>query len=191
VIRNALARTAEFLVKRFPERQSILGVYAVIVLLVYTWTLGTSFYRLPAWLYYLSPSRILSIYAYAFPINFAESVLALAGVLFLHYTVFLFFKKTEEFQARSILTAFALLASAGLRLVLYKEYVDSAAFVSGQASWWAMTAVFGLPLVVFAPMSGAFRKASEGFAERALVFLYIYLPLTVVALFVVIARNLY
>lgn len=180
----------DFIVKRFPSRPSLLGTYAVVAALLYSWTLGTSFYRLPAWLYYLSPSQIATLYAYAFPINFVESLLALAALLVLHYTIFLFFKNAEEFQARSVLTALILLVSADARLILYKEYTDSAAFLNGQAAWWAATLVLASPLIIFAPFSAGFRRVVADLAERAVVFLYIYLPLTAVALIVVVARNL-
>lgn len=188
---KTLTRLADFFTGHFPKRENILGTYAVIVMLVYGWTLLTSFYRLPSWMYYLSLSQILSIYAYAFPLNFLESVIMLALVLFLHYALFPISKKREEFSSRSILTALFLLGSSATRLALYKEHVDSAAFISGQALWWSVTAAVALPLILLAPKSAAVRGMFDGFAERALIFLYIYLPLTAVALLVVAARNLY
>ena len=83
---------------RLPERKNILGVYAVIVTLVYSWTLFTSFYKLPSWMFYLTIWQILSVYAYAFSVNLLESILALTGILILEFTLFLAFKKKEEFQ---------------------------------------------------------------------------------------------
>ena len=52
--------------ERMPDLKNILAVYAFIVTLVYSWTLFTSFYKLPSWLFYLSIGQILSVYAYAF-----------------------------------------------------------------------------------------------------------------------------
>ena len=68
---------------RLPDSKSILGVYAIIVTLVYSWTLFTSFYKLPSWMFYLTISQILSVYAYSFSIDLLESIIALTGVFFL------------------------------------------------------------------------------------------------------------
>ena len=176
---------------RLPDSKSILGVYAIIVTLVYSWTLFTSFYKLPSWMFYLTISQILSIYAYAFSIDLAESILVLAGVLILEFTLFLALKNKEEFQARSILAVLVVLISSMLRLALFQTYEDIDAFLSGELIWWAITLPLGLLLAVIAPKNKRVRNILEGIAERATVFLYIYLPLSFISLIVVIARNIY
>jgi hypothetical protein len=191
MIKRVFREMSNFFTGRFPERQDILGVYAVVVLLVYTWTLIVSFYKLPSWIYYLTISQIVSIYSYAFLLNFAESILAVITLLALEFTVFSFFKNKVEFLSRSILAASVLLGSSMVRLALYKEYVDSAAFISGEMTWWSVTFLVGLPIVLAAPKNGLIRTILAGVADRALVFLYIYLPLSFIGLIVVIARNLY
>jgi len=70
-------------VERLPDRQSLLGIYSVIVLLVFSWTLFTSFYKLPSWMFYLTLGQIASVYAYAFSVDLLESILVKAGVLLL------------------------------------------------------------------------------------------------------------
>jgi membrane-associated HD superfamily phosphohydrolase len=175
---------------RLPERKNILGVYAVIVTLVYSWTLFTSFYKLPSWIFYLTIWQILSVYAYAFSVNLAESLLALTGVLILEFTLFLALKKREEFQSRSILLILVVLISAMARLALFQTYGDVKVFLSSESVWWALTLLLGLPLAVFAPKSNWIRNILEGIADRASVLLYIYLPISFVSLIVVMIRNI-
>ena len=175
---------------RLPDSKSILGVYAIIVTLVYSWTLFTSFYKLPSWMFYLTISQILSVYAYSFSIDLLESIIALTGVFFLEFTLFLALRNRDEFQARSILVVLVVLISSMSRLALFQTYEDIEAFLSGELIWWAITLPSGMLLAVFASKSKIIRNILEGIAERTTVFLYIYLPLSFISLIVVIARNL-
>jgi hypothetical protein len=179
-----------FFAERLPKRQQILGLYAVIVFLVYSWTLLTSFYKLSSWMFYLTISQILSIYAYAFSADLLESILLLAGILFIDLTLFLFLTKKEEFLPRSALVAVALLASSMSRLLVFQEYETSAAFVSGEALWWIIAFAIGFPLAIVAPKNKWLRGIFEGFSERVTIFLYIYLPLSFISLIVVFIRNI-
>jgi hypothetical protein len=175
--------------ERLPDSKSILGVYAVIVTLVYSWTLFTSFYKLPSWIFYLTISQILSVYAYSFSLDLVESILALGGILSLEFTLFLALRNREEFQARSILAVLVVLISSMLRLALFQTYEDIDAFLSGELIWWGITLPLGMLLAVFAPKSRRVRNILESIAERTTIFLYIYLPLSFISLIVVIARN--
>jgi hypothetical protein len=176
---------------RLPNRQSILGVYAVIVFLVYSWTLFASFYKLPSWMFYLTIGQILSVYAYAFSVDLLESILALAGVFALDLTLFLALRNMEEFQTRSILVVLSVLVSSMLRLILFSNYEKNEAFLSGELTWWAFTFLFTLVIAVIVPKNRWVRKALEVVADRAIVFLYIYLPLSLVSLVTVLIRNIY
>ena len=183
-------KAVKWFVRRFPDRQSILGVYAVIVILVYSWTLFTSFYKLPSWMFYMTIGQILSVYAYSFSLDLVESILALAGVLFLEFTLFLALKNKDEFQSRSILVILVVLVSAMLRLALFQTYEDIDAFLSGELMWWAITLPLGMLIAAFAPKIIWVRKILGSIAERTTVFLYIYLPLSFISLLVVIVRNI-
>ena len=66
---------------RIPRGNEIISVFAVAVFMVYTWTMYVSFWNLPSWLMYLEIGEIFSIYAYAFLVNFLESILLLSVAL--------------------------------------------------------------------------------------------------------------
>ena len=142
-------------------------------------------------MFYLTVGQILSVYAYAFSVDLLESILVLAGVLLLDLTFFLALRNMEEFQPRSILLVLGVLISSMVRLVLFPDYEEMDAFLSGELIWWAIALPFGLIVAVAASKLKWVRKVLEGVAERALVFLYIYLPLSLISLVVVFIRNLY
>jgi D-alanyl-lipoteichoic acid acyltransferase DltB (MBOAT superfamily) len=142
-------------------------------------------------MFYLTISQILSVYAYSFSIDLLESIIALTGVLFLELTLFLAMRNKEEFQARSIILVTVLLGTSMLRLALFQNYEDINSFLSSEMLWWAIAIPLGLILAVFAPKNRIIRNIIEGFAERAAVFVYIYIPLSLISLIVVFARNIY
>jgi len=187
---NGLGRLAKWFKDRIPDTPNILGVYAVIVTLIYSWTLITSFYKVPSWLFYLTIGQILSMYAYFFLFNLLESLLVLVGVLLLEFTIFIPLKNKDEFQARSILVVSAVLFSSMMRLLLYKSFESSGAFIDGELRWWIVTVFLGLSLAVFAPKYKMIRNVLESIAERFSVFLYVYIPLSLISIVVVIVRNI-
>jgi hypothetical protein len=175
---------------RLPDSQSIRNVFAVIVTLVYSWTLFISFYQLPSWLFYLNVREILSLYAYSFAVDLLDSLLLLALVLLLEMTVFILANK-EKFQSRAITIVLILLGSLMLRLSLFPAYEDVGVFVSGELIWWVLTFLLGLALILVVQKTGLIRSLLNGLASRAVVFLYIYLPLSFISLVIVVFRNVY
>ena len=127
-------------------------------------------------MFYMTIGQILSLYAYSFSLDLVESILALAGVLFLEFTLFLALKNKDEFQSRSILVILVVLVSAMLRLALFQTYEDIDAFLSGELMWWAITLPLGMLMAAFVPKITPVRKILNSIAERTTVFLYIYLP---------------
>jgi hypothetical protein len=175
---------------RLPDSRNMMGLYAVIVCLVYSWTLFTSFYKLPAWMFYLNLGEIASIYAYAFLFDLVESILLLLVVLFFEFTLFLYFNNREEFQTRAVIMTFALLCSMAIRLALFKDYEQMDGFVNGAPAWLALAIATSMLCGVLVSKSSAVRRIVGGFAERAVIFLYIYLPLSLLSVVIVIWRNL-
>jgi hypothetical protein len=162
-------------------------VLAVAMFLVYTWTLFTSFWKLPSWLFFLQVREILSIYAYAFVVNFVESVLLLLIVLL---PAILLPRQwwAEPFIPRSFALILIILGSAALHMSLYRTPDTRAAFIDNQFLWWMGTLLLAFLLSWAAGRVKWVRSALENMADRFVVFLYIYLPLTMVALLIVAVR---
>lgn len=178
------------LVSRLPNRRSIIGVYATAVFLVYGWTLLASFWKVPSWMFYLKVSEILSVYAYSFVIDFIESVL----LLFVAVFIGLLLPKrwwNAQFITKGAIWIIVLMGSIMLRLYTNRAPDDWENFVYNQWPWWGFTFLLGTVLsFVFSRVSWL-RSGLEALADRLVVFLYIYLPLTILSVIIVFARIVF
>jgi hypothetical protein len=172
---------------RLPERRSILGVYATAVFLAYGWTLLASFWKVPSWMFFLRISDILSVYAYSFVIDFAESLLLLALMLL----VGLFLPKrwwNAQFSSMGALWIIVLMGSAMLRLYTNRSPDRWESFVSEEGMWWGFTLLLAFLLSLLVHYIPLLRRSLDNLVDRMVAFLYIYLPLTAIAVVVVFAR---
>lgn len=172
---------------RLPDRRAIIDVYATAVFLVYGWTLLASFWKVPSWLYFLKISEILSVYAYSFVINFAESM----SLIFLTLAVGFILPNrwwNAQFTSKSLLWISVLMGSIMLRLYTNRapDYWED--FVYNQWAWWGWTVLLAVVLNILASHIELMRRGLENLADRLVVFLYIYLPLTAVSVIVVFIR---
>ena len=172
---------------RLPRARQVAPVYAIIVLVLYSWTVTWFFWKLSSWIFYLNTAEILTILAYALTVNLGESllvVLAPIGLsLLLPRTWFL-----GDFVARG--TALVL---PGLLFLVF------VAFQFEGRDQWHQTLVMRLALpVAFLTLLlmmavGKWpwlRSFLEGLSDRATIFLYVSIPASTVALLVVVVRNL-
>jgi hypothetical protein len=175
---------------RLPERRSILGVYATAVFLAYGWTLLASFWKVPSWMFFMRISDILSVYAYSFVIDFAESLLLLGMVLLAGV---LLPKRwwNAQFTSKGVLWILVLTGSMMLRLYTNRSPDRWESFVSEQGMWWGYTLLLALALSFLVSRIPLLRRGLESLADRLVAFLYIYLPLTVIAIVVVFARIVF
>jgi hypothetical protein len=175
---------------RFPDWRSIIGVYAVAVFLVYGWTLLASFWKVPSWMFFLKIGEILSVYAYSFAIDFAESILLLFVMLLIGFILPQRWWN-EQFTSISVVWIFVLLGSVMLRLYTNRAPQFWEDFVYNQQAWWGYTVLLGIVLSTLFSRVNWLRKGLEGLADRLVVFLYIYMPLTAISIIVVLVRNIF
>lgn len=177
---------------RMPDRGAVLSVYSVLVCLLYSWTLFASFFALPSWIFFLDIVQLASLYSYSFILNFVESIFALIIVLFVEFIgVNIVGVRREDFRPRSVMYIIILLASSVIRLYNLKGYEGITKFLDGEAVWWIGAFGTAIVMAVVAPRISWLRTALEGFADRAVVFLYIYLPLSLISLAIVMMRNIF
>ena len=175
---------------RLPDRRSIIGVYAAAVFLVYGWTLLASFWKVPSWMFFLKVGEILSVYAYSFAIDFAESIL----LLFTMLLIGILLPKNwwnDQFTSKGIVWISVLLGSIMLRLYTNRSPELWEEFVYNQWAWWGYTVLLGIVLSLLFSRVNWLRRGLEKLADRLVVFLYIYMPLTALSIIVVFARNIF
>jgi len=175
------------LLSRLPARQHIVNVFATAAFIVYGWTIYASFWKIPSWMFYLKLDEIFSVYAYSFLVNFVESALLTAGLVFLGFFLSDNLWK-DGFLSASVITLAISVGSALLHMRLYENPNQRVGFIDSQLRWWGMTILITfVASFVFARVPWL-RRVSENLADRFVVFLYIYIPLTMLSLGLVIFR---
>jgi len=175
------------LLNRFPSLQDNLKVYAVIAVLVYAWSILWLFWELPSWLYYLTVAEIIPVFAYALATNLFESLLILAALNLLCFIL----PQTwfhESFVARSFFVV-----ALGLGYLMFfassfgKEGDYPRVLLSLAPGAFVMFFILGFLVTRIVSL----KKITEQIADRLVIFLYLTIPLSMVALLVIVVRNIW
>jgi len=172
---------------RRPAWNEAVSVYSVIVVILYTWTLLSFFRQLGAWSKFMLAGELLAVSAYLFAANFLESIVFFAGILFIGMILprrwFL-----EKFMYRG-----ALLSILVLGYLMY--------FVTRFTTWdkYPAYAVKALPYILPGIFLSAYlldyvpylRRAVELLAERTIIFLYLYIPVSMISLLFILVWNIF
>ncbi|HAW52666.1 MAG TPA: hypothetical protein DCX54_10125 [Flavobacteriales bacterium] len=162
---------------RIPQFQEIIPVYAVIVSLVYGWTLLHFFWKLPSWLYFLTVNEILYLLAYALFVNFLESTVVVFFILALCLILPVSFLR-QKFTARGSALVLSLLFWIG-----YFDVMSSMpAYVSPYIAAWELYVIISVPAFIF--IVGRFPVIEQivtTISDRLIIFLYIMIPASLIA----------
>lgn len=172
---------------RFPKKEHIVQVYAVAVTLLYSWAVFASLKDFTTnWGLFLGLADILGITAYVLAGALLESLLLLAALLLI---AFILPKKlfAEKFVLYGSILAIAL---TGSLMYLYTQIPTSD--IIDHITDWATAFLGGTAVLVIIGETVPFvRKAFELLAERCVAFLYIYLPVSILSILLILARNLF
>jgi hypothetical protein len=173
--------------QRIPKWQELAPVYAIISLILYSWTLLWFFWKLPSWLYFLSLPEILTNVAYMFATNFVESILVLLGIILLSALLpkSLF---SSAFVARGVSIV---ILGLGYMMYLAFQFGDREDYPSQLVRLIPLVFLLSVVIAFLIGRTGFLRKAIEDFADRAIILLYLLLPLSVLSIGVVIFRNIF
>jgi hypothetical protein len=173
-------------VHRFPTLQENLQVCAVVAVPIYAWTILWLFWKLPSWLKFLAIDEILPIFAYALTTNLLESVLILAGLNLVCFIL------PERWFRDSFVPRSFLFVLPGLGYLMYyaslfgKETDPPASFLL----WLPAVLVLSFLLSFFLSARPMVKNWIEVIADQLTVFLYLIIPLSLLALILVLGRNL-
>lgn len=174
------------ILNRIPKLSQLIPVYAVIALVVYTWTILWFFWKLPSWLDFLNMSEIGTVFSYVLATNLIESLLVLCAIVVL---CVILPKKwfLDLFVARG--TSVVLF---GLSYMIYLAYQVQAKVDHPTFSFKLMPIILEsmLILIVGYVVGGIqpVRKVLEFFADQATIFLYLSIPLSIVSVLIVLFR---
>ena len=147
-------------------------------------------WKLPSWLHYLTPGEILGVYSYSLLTDFSESVLYLGLLLFL--CVLLPRRLLSDvFIRRGTVLALCILGGMMANLDFYIN--NETGLIGSIPAWLVILGCAIVIMILLEVLSGKFQLVTRvltELADRLTIFLYINLPLTVMALVVVAVRNL-
>jgi len=164
----------------------VLPVYAIIVLAVYGWTTYWALWQLPSWLDSRTVGEIFAIWCYLLLTNLAESLLALLGVMLLAIILPLSWF-SQRFVSRG--SVFAATVLGGL-MFFETNFLQRSSYFGQLPGFLPMLTAVTILLTFLAGHFELARRVVERFADNAVIFLYVSIPLSLMGLIVVIARNL-
>lgn len=179
-----------FLTSRLPPRTQIFPVYAVICFCTYSWTMLTLFWKFPSWLYDLTIDEMIGIGAYSFAVNLFDSLFALGLLLLLCWALPARFLK-NDFIVRSSVMVICVLGSMMLHLYTYRFPDTLEVFASVMQMWWGVTLLILAVCLILAIKVQWIRKVILDVADRLMIFTYIFLPLSLISIVIVIVRNIF
>ena len=171
---------------RLPKMAQIAALYAVIVFTVYSWTLLWFFWKYPSWLYFLNIGEILTVLAYSLATNFFESLVVLIAPL----AVAVVLPKKwfyDVFVARGIALVLPIL---GYMMYIAFQFESKLDYPTEALNWAPVILAVTLLLVFVVGRVGFLRKVIEVFADRATIFIYLTIPLSLISVLVVVVRLL-
>ena len=187
-----MATFKEKLKSKIPSWSELLPVFSILIFLVFTWTLYRMFWYLPSWLGDLPVWDVLIMAAYVLSFALFESLVML-GLMVLIALILPSRIFRQDFVAQA--SALALLLGAGAYLlqrkmgILYELSLRQLAFYP-----LVVLAAILVFILVFSYLFKRFeglRRLVHKFAEWMTVFAYIYVPLGLLGLVVVILRLIF
>ncbi len=173
--------------KRIPDWKEIAPVYAVIVLMIYTWTIMWFFWKLPSWLFFMNAGEILLVFIYSVSTNFVESLIILCAPIFLCMVL-----PRQWFHDVFVSRGTALVAAGlGYMMFLALQFQAKNDYPAIYLKAWSLAlALLILSFIVF--LAGKIsipRKALEAVADRATIFLYVTIPVSIISAIVVLFHS--
>lgn len=152
--------------------------------MIYGWTILKFNYNLPGWLYFLNLGEIAGVFAYSTVTNLLESLL----VLFCIVAAAVILPKKwfgDAFVARGVGLSILVLS---LMMYIASQFTTKEYYPS-EIIRWSPAILAGMAVIAYLLGKVGFtRKALEFFADRAIIFLYITIPVSLISLVAVLFR---
>jgi len=152
---------------------------------VYTWSILMFLRELPAWLLYLSAWDIIGVFAYAQVFALLESATILLGLVLLG-AILPARSLRDKFVAQGSIAVFL---ASGWAIASHIQIIPvgpSEGFFLGAVL--CLASIGGFYVLIY--RYKRVEEALNSFAERLLVLLYVYVPVSFLSVIIVILRNL-
>lgn len=173
---------------RLPAFDAILPILSVIAFLVYGWTLVVFLWKVPSWMQFLTFGEILVVLAYSMTAAMLES-LAVLCILLLVCLLLPARWLRDVFVTRGTIAAIFGLSS--IMLYMYRFSMVGYSFLVNLIRWSLAGLVVTLLFTYFSTRVRIVVRAAAWISDRMIVFLFLFVPVSLVSLLVVIYRNLF
>jgi hypothetical protein len=173
---------------RLPSNDAILPVLAMVSFLVYGWTLVVFLWKIPSWIQFLTVGEILVVLAYSLSSSLLES-LSVLGILLLACLLLPARWMRDVFVTRGTIAAIFGLGS--IMLYLYRFSLFGYSYLAYLTSWSIAGLVITLLFTFLSTHFQTIIRAAAWISDRTIVFLFLFVPISLVSLLVVIYRNLF
>jgi len=161
---------------RFPKGSHIAGVYAITVVMIYSWTIIWFFWKLPSWLYFMQIPEILVVLSVSIATNFVESIL----VLFLLILLAVILPKNWFSDVFIIRGTSLVLLTLGYLMVFAFQFPEES-YPKRLILLSPLFFIVFLFLVYLSAKVPPIAKVIESLAGQAVIFLYIYIPMSILS----------
>lgn len=172
---------------RFPSQKQLASVYAIAVVFVYAFSIIRFFWRVPSLINSLTVGQIGVMFSYMIVTNLIESLILVAIPIFLSLVLpqKWFF---EQFIAKGVL-----FLSLFLGYFLYvSQFINTEQDFPYPYFKILPVIILGILILVFIlPRIKAIATFLEWIADKLEVFLIISIPISVIALIVILIRNIF
>jgi hypothetical protein len=165
-----------------PSLSEIQAFYGLIVMLIYGWSLYWYIWVLPSWVQFLTPGEIWGILWYTLAVNFIETLTLISAIVALCIVLPKRWLRDDFlWRASSIVIAPIFF----LMILLARNAPLSSLPKYGSVAFLAFFAIQFL-----AARFKFFRSALYDVAERSIIFMYISIPASLLAIVVLVFRNI-
>jgi hypothetical protein len=174
-----------FLFNKIPTPQQIIQVYAVGVTILFSRAIITTIQDVTTrWMLYFDVFEILSLFAYILSSAFLESLLLITALIVISMILPRAWF-TENFVLQGSILTISFLGSI---MYIYSQ-TETDTLLLHIKEWSVFFISITVLLILFSQINQTFRKIIETVAERCTVFLYVYMPITILSIIVVVIRN--
>ncbi len=174
-----------------PPWPEILPVYSLIVFAVFTWAIYRMAWDLQSWLFSMRLSEVLILAAYVMAFALVESLVVLTFVLLLALIF-----PGRLLKKRFVPQGSALIVLLTLGALLLQNHLDALYQMNAiELVLFPVGMILGM-IIILAMLAFVFDKEKAiprtivSFADRLIIFSYIYIPISLLCLVVVIIRNI-
>lgn len=181
------SRETTFPLKVLVSKQQAFLAFSVVAFPIFSWAILQYLERMTAWLYYLTIWEVVSLLAYALSFAFIESIVITLGLVILSALLPGFL-----FRHNFVPVVLAIILPVALAAIAFHTFEDNLRAISLPvlAAALILYGLVALALYLIVQRMPQVANRFQRLADRISILAYLYVPLSVVSLLVVIVRNI-